>query len=107
MVGYGSRGTAGFVIRLLNAIVCTALAIRFQQRLSTRHTLLHVLLIDRAEVPVAVLASPVQLALNLLDFSSIVWGDCWCAAKNYEHHVNQRIRRDIHQFTVHCASPEE
>ena len=107
MVGYGSRGTAGFVIRLLNAIVCTALAIRFQHGLSARHSLLHVLSIDRAEAPVLVLASPSQLALNLLDFCSIVWSHCWCTGKNYEQHVNQRIRRDIHQLTVHCASLAE
>src|SRR3974377_72312 len=105
MVGYGSRGTAGFVIWLLNAIVCSALAIRFQHCLSTRHSLLHVLLIDRAEVPVLVLASPLHLALNLLDFCSIVWGHWWCAGEDYEQHVDQRIRRDIHQFTVHREPP--
>ena len=52
-----------------------------------------------------VLASPLQLALNLLDFRNIVYSDSEFAGKDYEQHVNERIRRDVRQFSVHRASP--
>jgi hypothetical protein len=60
----------------------------------------------RAEAPILVVASPSQLALNLLDFGSIVWSH-YFGDENHEQHVYQGIRRDVHQFTVHRASPLE
>jgi hypothetical protein len=63
--------------------------------------LMHVPLIDRAKAPASILASPLQLALNLLDFSSIRGSDCGFGAKNQKYHLNERICRDCGQLWVH------
>lgn len=84
-----------------DAIVYAAAVICIQHPLSTRPTMLRVLLMDQAETPILVLASSSQLALNLLDFGSIVWSHHLFGDENHEQHVNQRTRRDVYQFTVH------
>jgi hypothetical protein len=64
-----------------------------------------VLLIDRAKAPVLVFASPFQLALNLFDFGHVGCRYRRFASENDEQHVNERIRRDVYQFSMHRASP--
>lgn len=62
-------------------------------------------LVDRAEAPVFVFASPLQLALDLFDLCSIRYRDRKFAGEDYEQHVNERIRGDVYEFSVHRASP--
>ena len=60
-------------------------------------------LVNSAEAPVLILASPLQLALNLLDLYPIARCHGDFAADDDKQHFNQRIGRDVRQFSVHRA----
>jgi hypothetical protein len=50
---------------------------------------------------VLILASLLQLALNLLDFGYIAGGKKNAAVEDYEQHVNQRVSWDVYEFSEH------
>jgi len=52
---------------------------------------------------VLILASLLQLALNLLDFGYIAGGKKNAAVEDYEQHVNQRVSWDVYEFSEHWA----
>ena len=47
--------------------------------------------INSSKSPVLVLASPMQLALNLFDFCYIAWFESDFAGEDHEQHVNERL----------------
>ena len=49
------------------------------------------------------LASPLQLALNLLDFCYIACREGDLAGDDYKQHVNERVSWDIQQFAEHSV----
>jgi hypothetical protein len=51
------------------------------------------------------LASTLQLALNLFDFRRIVCSDCEVIGKDYVQHVNECVSRDVHQLSEQGLPP--
>ena len=102
MVGYGSGCCAGVIMRLLRLLCLTVPRLRTARLAEDRCRLV---LVNRAETPVLVLAPPLQLALNLPDFCSIVCRHGEFADEDDEQHFDQRIRRNVRQLSVHYASP--
>jgi hypothetical protein len=62
-------------------------------------------LVNSAEAPVLVLASPLQFALNLVDLCSFGCSHDEFAGDDDEQHFNQRIRRNVRQLSIHRAPP--
>ena len=61
--------------------------------------------IDSLKGPALLVASAVQLALNLFDFPSIAGSDSDFSGENDVQHVNECVCRDIHQFSEHRLLP--
>ena len=53
------------------------------------------------QTPVLLLASALQLALNLLDLSYIFCSKRNLAVGDYEQHVNERVSWNVYQFSEH------
>jgi hypothetical protein len=51
------------------------------------------------------LASTLQLALNLFDFRRIVCSHCEVTGEDYVKHVNECVSRDVHQFSEQGLLP--
>ena len=59
--------------------------------------------INVSKAPLLILASPVQLALNLLEFCYIVCRESDFVGEDHEQHVNERPGWDICQFSKHLV----
>jgi hypothetical protein len=57
------------------------------------------------KAPALLLASALQLALNLFDFRRIVWSDFEVIGEDYVQHVNECVSRDVHQFSEQGLPP--
>jgi hypothetical protein len=61
--------------------------------------------VNNLKTPALLPAPTLQLALNLLDFGSIAGSDGDFAGEDDVQHVNERVSRDIHQFSEHGLVP--
>ena len=61
--------------------------------------------VDSLKAPALLVASTLQLALNLFDFPSIAGTDGDFSGENDVQHVNERVSRDVHQFSEHGQFP--
>jgi hypothetical protein len=59
------------------------------------------------KAPALLLASALQLALNLFDFRRIACGDCEVIDEDCVQHVNECVRRDVHQLSEQGTYPLE
>jgi hypothetical protein len=53
------------------------------------------------KAPVLLVASPLQLSLNLFDFRGIACSERGFRGKDYEQHINKCVSRDVHQLSEH------
>jgi hypothetical protein len=58
------------------------------------------------KAPALLVASALQLALNLFDFLSIAGTDIDFSDEDDVQHVKERVRRDVNQFSEHGLPPE-
>ena len=63
--------------------------------------------VDSLKAPALLVASTLQLALNLFDFRSIAGTDGEFSGEDDVQHVNESVRRDVHQFSEHGLFPWE
>lgn len=63
--------------------------------------------VDCLKAPAFAIASTLQLALNLFDFRCIAGTDSDFSGEYDVQHVNERIGRDVHQFSEHGLFPWE
>jgi hypothetical protein len=61
--------------------------------------------IDSLKAPALLAASTLQLALNLFDFPNIAGTDSAFSGEDDVQHVNERVSRDVHQFSEHGQLP--
>jgi hypothetical protein len=61
--------------------------------------------VDSLKAPASLVASTLQLALNLFDFRSIAGTDSDFPGEDEVQHVNERVSRDVHQFSEHGLFP--
>ena len=61
--------------------------------------------IDSLKGPALLVASTLQLALNLFDFPSIAGTDSDFSGEDHVQHVNERVSWDVHQFSEHGLFP--
>ena len=54
---------------------------------------------------VVVIESTLQLVLDLLDFCRVVCGEYDSTSKDHANHVNEGVRRDVHEFSEHRFTP--
>jgi hypothetical protein len=59
------------------------------------------------KAPALLVASTLQLALNLFDFPRIAGTDSDFSGDDDVQHVNERVSRDVHQFSEHGLFPWE
>jgi hypothetical protein len=57
--------------------------------------------------PALLVASTLQLALNLFDFRSIASTDGDFSGEDDVQHVNERVSRDVYQLSEHVLFPWE
>jgi hypothetical protein len=57
------------------------------------------------KAPALLVASTLQLALNLFYFPSIPSTDSDFSGEDDVQHVNERVSRDVHQFSEHGLLP--
>ena len=80
-----------------------------RRRCSTliQRTVASLLSVDSLKAPALAIASTLQLALNLFDFRCIAGTDSDFSGENDVQHVNERVGRDVHQFSEHGLFPWE
>jgi hypothetical protein len=61
--------------------------------------------VDSLKAPALLVASTLQLALNLFDFPSIAGTDSDFSGEDDVQHVNECVSRDVHQFSEHGPFP--
>src|SRR5271165_1415378 len=61
--------------------------------------------VNSLKAPALLLASMLQLALNLFDFLRIGCSDCAVTGEDDVQHVNECVSRDVHQFSEHGLLP--
>jgi hypothetical protein len=57
------------------------------------------------KAPALLVASTLQLALNLFDFPSIAGTDSDFSGEDDVQHVDERVSRNVHQFSEHGVFP--
>ena len=67
---------------------------------------MHVSSVNRSKAPVSLVASPVQLVLNLFDVRCVACSECHIIDNDREQQVNECVSRDVHQFSEHRAPLE-
>ena len=61
--------------------------------------------VNSLKAPALLAASTVQLALNLFNFPSIAGIDSDSSGEDDVQHVDERVSRDVHQFSEHGLLP--
>ena len=62
--------------------------------------------VSNLKTPALLPASALQLALNLFDFPYFAGRDSDFSGEDDVQHVNERVSRDVHQFSEHGVPPE-
>jgi hypothetical protein len=66
--------------------------------------LIHIFSVKSSHAPALLLASSLQLALNLLDFRDTFRGERDFAVGDYEQHVNECVSGNVRQLSEHAIA---
>jgi hypothetical protein len=72
---------------------------------SSKKLIARLLSINSLKAPALLVASTLQLALNLFYFRSISGTDSDLSGEDDVQHVNEGVSRDVHQFSEHGQLP--